>query len=205
MSLAARRSPRPLALALAVAALGALLVVGSGGPAGAQASGSAEIDGTAANKWEPATATIKPGGTVTFKITGGATHPVGSGSSPPNDDKKFDTSACTLAHMTKVGDSCTVKFPKAGTYPFFCEVHYATGMTGTITVGSGGNPGGGGATTTSGGVPVVTSPSAAPPPAPGHPAIYWAGWGLFALGALLALVFIALYVRFAPSFNRPRR
>jgi plastocyanin len=204
MSLAVRRSPRPLALAVAVAALGALLVVGSGGPAGAQAKSSAEIDGTAANKWQPSTVTIKPGGTVTFKVAGGATHPVGSGTAPPGD-KKFDASDCTLAHMTKVGDSCTVKFPKAGTYPFFCEVHYALGMTGTITVGSGGGSGGGAATTTSGGVPVVTSPSAAPPPPPGHPVIYWAGWGLFALGALLALAFIALYVRFAPGFNRPRR
>ena len=33
---------------------------------------------------------------------------------------------------------------------------------------------------------------------------YWAGWGLFALGAVLALVVIALYVRFWPGFSRPK-
>jgi hypothetical protein len=52
---------------------------------------------------------------------------------------------------------------------------------------------------------VAAPPSAAAPPPPGRPAIYWAGWGLFALGALMALVLIALYVRFAPGFNRQRR
>jgi plastocyanin len=205
MSVRARRRPiRLLAVAAATAALGAALVLAAGGPAAAQAKSSVEIDGTAANKWDPATVTVKPGGTVTFKVAGGATHPVGSGTAPPGD-KKFDTSGCVLPKMTKVGDSCTVKFPKAGTYPFFCEVHYALGMTGTITVGSGGGSSGGGQTTTTGGVPVVTSPSAAPPPAPSHPAIYWAGWGLFALGALLALAVIALYVRFVPGYSRRRR
>ena len=39
----------------------------------------------------------------------------------------------------------------------------------------------------------------------GRPAIYWAGWGLFAVGALLALMLIALYVRFTPGFNRQKR
>jgi hypothetical protein len=51
---------------------------------------------------------------------------------------------------------------------------------------------------------VVEPPSAASPPSAGRPAIYWAGWGLFALGALLALVLIALYVRFSPGFGRPK-
>jgi len=31
-----------------------------------------------------------------------------------------------------------------------------------------------------------------------------AGWGLFALGALLALALIGLYVRFSPGFRRPK-
>jgi hypothetical protein len=51
---------------------------------------------------------------------------------------------------------------------------------------------------------VVEPPSAAAPPSSGRPAIYWAGWGLFALGALLALALIALYVRFSPGFRRPK-
>jgi plastocyanin len=205
MPLAARRLPRLLALALAVALLGAGLLLAAGGPAAAQAqAANAEIDGTAANKWEPANVTIRPGGTITFKISGGPPHPVKSGS-PPNGDDKFDASGCSQDKMAKVGDSCAVKIAKAGSYPYFCQVHYSFGMTGTITVGSGGSQ----ATTTTAangaGGGVVAPPSAAAPPPPGRPAIYWAGWGLFALGALMALVLIALYVRFAPGFNRQRR
>jgi hypothetical protein len=65
----------------------------------------------------------------------------------------------------------------------------------------------GGANTPRSGGPaggVVEPPSAAAPPSAGRPAIYWAGWGLFALGALLALGLIALYVRFSPGFGRPK-
>jgi plastocyanin len=200
----ARRLPRLLLLAIAVALLGAGLVLASGTPAGAQAAPSkVTIDGTAANRWEPADATVRPGGTVTFRVAGGATHPVVSGDgSNPNGDNRFDDSDCTLAHMTKVGDSCQVKFPKAGTYPFFCQVHVTLGMKGVITVGASG--GGATSTTAAAGSGVVEPPSAAAPPSPGRPAIYWAGWGLFALGALLALVLIALYVRFWPGFTRPK-
>jgi plastocyanin len=204
---AARRLPRLLPLAVVAALLGAALVVAFGGPAGAQAApATAEIDGTAANKWEPADVAVRPGGTVPFKITGGVTHPVvsGDGSNPEGDDR-FDDSKCALAQMSKVGDSCQVKFPKAGTYPYFCQVHVTLGMKGVVTVGASAGP----ATTTTAaggevGGSVVEPPSAAAPPSSGRPAIYWAGWGLFALGALLALLLIALYVRFWPGFSRPK-
>ena len=76
-----------------------------------------------------------------------------------------------------------------------------------ITVGSGG--GSGPTTTAASGagsnVALVTTPKAAVPRSAGKPAIYWAGWGLFAVGALLALMLIALYVRFTPGFNRQKR
>jgi plastocyanin len=200
----ARSLPRLLPLALAVALLGVGLVLAAGRPAAAQAAQSkVTIDGTAANKWEPANATVKPGGTVTFRVASGATHPVVSGDgSNPQGDNRFDDADCTLEHMTKVGDSCQVKFPKAGSYPYFCQVHVSLGMKGVIQVGAAA----GGATTTTAGDAggVVEPPSAASPPSPGRPAIYWAGWGLFALGALLALVLIALYVRFSPGFGRPK-
>jgi hypothetical protein len=85
-----------------------------------------------------------------------------------------------------------VTFPKAGTYPFFARC-YAQGMKGVITVGSGG--GSGPTTTAASGagsnVGLVTTPKAAVPRSAGKPAIYWAGWGLFAVGALLALMLIA--------------
>jgi hypothetical protein len=68
-------------------------------------------------------------------------------------------------------------------------------MKGVITVGSGG--GSGPTTTAASGagsnVALVTTPKAAVPWSAGKPAIYWAGWGLFAVGALLALMLIALY------------
>jgi plastocyanin len=206
MHLAAARSlPRLLPLAVAVALLGAGLVLAAGDPAAAQdAPSKVTIEGTAANKWEPANATVRPGGTVTFEITGGLTHPVvsGDGSNLEGDDR-FDASDCGLEQMSKVGDSCQVKFAKAGSFPYFCQVHVTQGMKGVIQVGAGG-----GATTTTAageaGGSVVEPPSAAAPPSSGRPAIYWAGWGLFALGALLALALIALYVRFWPGFSRPK-
>jgi plastocyanin len=202
---AARRLPRLLPLAVAVALLGAWLVLTTGGPAAAQAAPrEATIEGTAANKWEPADATVRPGGTVTFEITGGTTHPVfsGDGSNLEGDDK-FDASDCGIAQMAKVGDSCQVKFPDEGSFPYFCQVHVTQGMKGVITVGAEVA-----ATTTTAageaGGAVVEPPSAASGPSAGRPAIYWAGWGLFALGALLALGLLALYVRFSPGFNRPK-
>ena len=57
-----------------------------------QAKRSEEIDGTA-NQWQPAQVAIKPGGTVTFRIAGGQTYPVGSGQAPPGD-RRFDASKC---------------------------------------------------------------------------------------------------------------
>jgi plastocyanin len=202
---ATRRLPRLLPLAVAVALLGAWLVLVTGGPAAAQAAPrQVTIEGTAANKWEPANATVRPGGTVTFRVTGGTTHPVfsGDGSNLEGDDK-FDASDCGIAQMAKVGDSCQVEFPEAGTFPYFCQVHITQGMKGVITVAAEVA-----ATTTTAageaGGAVVEPPSAASGPSTGRPAIYWAGWGLFVLGALLALGLIALYVRFSPGFNRPK-
>jgi plastocyanin len=191
------------AVSLLVMLLGATLLVAAGGPAAAQAK-NAEVDGTAQNKWEPANVTVPVGGTVTFKISGGAPHPVKSGS-PPNGDNAFDASACGLAQMNRTGASCKVTFKKAGSFPFFCQVHFSLGMTGTITVGSGG----GGATATtaagSGGTPVVTAPEAARATTSGKPGVFWLGYGLLAMGALLALAALVGYLRFSPGFRRGRR
>jgi plastocyanin len=205
MPLAARRLPRLIALAVAVALLGALLLLAAGSPAVAQAQSRAEVTGTAANRWEPANVTIRPGGTVVFTVGPDAvTHPVLSGDgSNRQGDNRFDAADCALANMQKAGDSCTVKIARAGSYPYFCQVHVAQGMTGTITVGAG--DGQTTTTATTAGGSVVAPPSAASPPPPSRPAIYWAGWGLFALGALMALALIALYVRYAPGFNREKR
>jgi plastocyanin len=198
------RVARQLAILAVVAAMfGAALMLASPGRASAQAK-NAEVDGTAANKWEPANITVPVGGTVTFKIAGGPPHPVKSGT-PPTGDTSFDTSKCQIAQMGKVGDSCKVTFAKAGSFPFFCEVHFALGMTGTITVGSG-PPGSSTATTAAGasGTPVVSAPSAASSATPPKPGVYWLGYGLLGGGALLALAAIVGYLRFYPGFRRQR-
>jgi plastocyanin len=195
---------------LAAVALGAILLLSSG-PAAAQPSKPAErveIDGTPQLTWEPANVTIAAGGTVTFKIVGATPHPVGSGSAPPNDDGKFGTSGCGIDQLSGDGATCTVRFQKAGTYPYFCTLHFAAGMVGTITVGSGGGSGApttATATTSAAAAPLVTAPPAVEPTTPARPAIYWAGYGLLAVGALLALVAVFAYVRFAPRFRRWRR
>jgi plastocyanin len=197
---------RRTVLCLASAMLSTVLLLPSG-PAVAQPSKpakGAEIDGTPQLKWQPANVTIAPGGTVTFKIVGATPHPVGSGSAPPNDDGKFDTSGCQADKLSGDGASCTVRFNKAGTYPYFCTLHFAAGMVGTITVGSAA-PGTATAATPAGAAPLVTAPRAVTPAAPGKPAIYWVGYGLLALGALIALVTVFAYVRFSPRFQRPWR
>jgi plastocyanin len=217
---ACRRPARPAVvrrrtvLGLASAMLSTVLLLLSG-PAAAQPSKPAkraEIDGTPQLRWQPAKVTVAPGGTVTFKIVGATPHPVGSGSAPPDDDGKFDTSGCQADKLSGDGASCTVRFKKAGTYPYFCTLHYAAGMVGTITVGSGASGAGGttpgtatAATSAGAAAPLVTAPRAVKPAAPGKPTIYWVGYGLLALGAMLALVTVFAYVRFSPRFQRPWR
>jgi plastocyanin len=203
---AAMRRLTSLCLTSAVVGTAALLLLS--GPATAQPTKPAEhaeIKGTPQLTWEPANVTIAPGGTVTFKIVGPTPHPVGSGSAPPNEDGKFDTSGCGIDQLSGDGASCTVRFQKAGTYPYFCTLHFAAGMVGTITVGSSAAPSTATATTSAGAAPPVTAPRAVKPTTPGMPVVYWAGYGLLALGALLALVTLVAYVRFSPRFPRQRR
>jgi plastocyanin len=196
-----RAAYRLALLALVALVIGASLLLATGGRASAQ-SKNAEVDGTAQLKWEPADVTIPVGGTVTFKVTGGPPHPVKSGT-PPAGDSAFDTSKCQLPQMSKVGDSCKVTFDKPGTYPYFCEVHYASGMTGTITVGNGGGKTQATTTTTSG-APTVTAPQAASGSKPPKPGVYWLGYALLGGGVLLALAAVFGYLRFYPGFRRDR-
>src|SRR6266508_3747917 len=203
--------PRRPALPAAVRRLTVLCLASAtllllSGPATAQPTkpvSRAEIHGTPQLKWEPATVTIAPVGTVAFRFVGPTPHPGGSGSAPPNDDGKFDTSGCQSDQLSGDGASCTVRFAKAGTYPYFCTLHFAAGMVGTA--GGGAAPSTATATTSAGAAPLVTAPGAVKPTTLGRPAIYWAGYGLLALGALLALVTVFAYVRLAPRFPRERR
>jgi len=205
MSTVLRRLTRLVLLASVLAAVGAVLLALAAGPVAAQAQSAKEIAGTAAQKWEPADVQIQPGQSITFKVTGAPPHPVESGDgSNLQGDGKFDASACTQDKMIKVGDTCTIRFPKAGTFPYFCAVHVSLGMKGVITVGKGS-----GTTTTAppadGGSNVVATPSTGGVAPPGKPAIYYAGYGLVAGGVLLALFAFASYVRYAPGFRRENR
>src|SRR6266498_1890992 len=97
---------------------------------------------------------------------------------------------------------CKVTFAKAGTFPFFCQVHFASGMIGTITVGKGG--GGTATTTQTTGAPTVSAPAAASGTTPAKPGVYWLGYVLLGGGALLALAAVFAYLRFYPGFRRQR-
>ena len=195
-------------LALVALVMGAAILLVTGGRASAQqAKKNVEIDGTAASKWEPADANVAVGGTVTFKISGGAPHPVEAGKAPnaggsPTGDNSFDTSKCQIAQMSTTGASCKVTFAKAGTYPFFCQVHFASGMIGTITVGNGGT--GTATTTATTGAPTVSAPSAASGTTPAKPGVYWLGYALLGGGVLLAVAAVFGYLRFYPGFRRNR-
>jgi plastocyanin len=211
----ARRRPARLAGAPARAAVATLTLLGAVllpaataavAPAAPAAAQDAEtvVQGTATLKWEPAELRVDPGDTVTFRVQAGGPHPVISGDgSNPAGDGRFDAPGCGIAQMTANGATCEVTFDDEGTFPYFCSVHLATGMKGTVVVGEGGA--------------AAPAPSPSPSPtgspdapaaattAPGKPGIYYAGWGLLALGGVLALAAIAGYLRFQPSFSRERR
>lgn len=192
----ARRLASQALIALTLGTVGALLLLTTyGGPAAAQEGPT--VDGTAQLTWEPAELQINPGDTVTFTVTGGPPHPV-----EPEQAGAFDASACGLDAMSAEGASCQITFPDEGTFPYVCTVHASVGMTGTIVVGEGGGGAPAPAETPTPEPSVADTPAAATTP-PGEPGIYYAGWGLLALGGLLALAAVVGYLRFAPDFRRP--
>ena len=79
--------------------------------------------------FEPADAAIQPGDTITWVNEGNHPHTVTS------DDGQFDS------EVFNPGESFTVTFPEAGTFPYYCEIHPS--MTGSVTVGAAGGGGGG--------------------------------------------------------------
>ena len=105
--------------------------------------------------------------------------------------------------MSGDGASCEVGSRRRAP-PVLLHVALRRGHVGTITVGSAA-PGTATATTSAGAAPLITGPRAVETAAPGRPTIYWAGYGLLALGALLGLVTVLAYVWFSPRFQRPWR
>jgi plastocyanin len=113
----------------AVAALGgaaALVVPALGGHATA-ADQTVQVGADGANKFTPASVTIRVGDTVTWQYAGGTGHTVTSTSS----NWKKDTPVGPPAILTL---STTYTFDAAGTYRYVCSTHDSVGMKGTVTV-----------------------------------------------------------------------
>lgn len=150
--------PRPLA-ALALAG-----VLGLGGAGAVLAADHAvAISGFS---YSPANLTVTVGDTVTWTNSDAQAHTATA------DNAAWDTGTITN------GNSATVTFTTAGTFPYHCTIH--TDMTGTLTVqaASGGGPSA---------APTITpTDTALEPVEPGAPVAAVAGLGL--ASALVALV-----------------
>jgi plastocyanin len=74
------------------------------------------------NGYNPTAVSVAPGGTVTWVWTGNNAHGV-----------SFDDATITPSTIQSVG-SYTVRFPRVGTFSFFCTVHGRNVEVGTVTV-----------------------------------------------------------------------
>ena len=85
--------------------------------------------------FSPVTATIHVGDSIHW-VWGSSGHTVTSGANLTPDNKfcSPDNMDCPGGHISLVGATFDHQFLLAGTYPYFCEIHGAFGMTGTITV-----------------------------------------------------------------------
>jgi len=82
------------------------------------------------NGFEPKSINVKARQIVTWKNMDNSLHTVisGTGLNDPNDGKAFDSGLTSLIP----GKSWSHQFIKAGTFPYFCELHPA--MTGLVVV-----------------------------------------------------------------------
>jgi len=83
----------------------------------------------------PATLTIQVGDTVRW-VWGSPGHSVVSGTDG-NADNKFcspSNSGCNNPPLSNMGASYEHTFTQAGTFPYYCSVHFTLGMTGMIKV-----------------------------------------------------------------------
>ncbi len=85
--------------------------------------------------FDPPNLTVHTGDTVCWYFADGG-HQVVSGTACTADSKFCSPSdtGCSTVTTSASGANYTHKFTAAGSYPYFCSVHCAMGMTGTITV-----------------------------------------------------------------------
>lgn len=118
--------PALVALVVALAAFGALILVGPAAPAGAGATSVAIVD----YAYGPATLTVVRGTTVTWTNTGRVPHSVTS-----DDPLGFDSSpACALlaSQCLQPGQTFRFTFDTVGTFGYHCKLHPF--MHGTVIV-----------------------------------------------------------------------
>jgi plastocyanin len=85
--------------------------------------------------FSPQTLTVRAGDTVHW-VWQGSGHTVTSGASGTADGafcSPGDT-GCATAPTSQTGATYDHVFAVGGDYPFFCRIHFASGMTGTIAV-----------------------------------------------------------------------
>jgi plastocyanin len=102
-------------------------VGGAGGGGGGGIPDSAGALDTASvfifdNGYNPTSVLVAPGGTVTWVWTGNNAHGV-----------SFDDGTIAPSTVQTVG-TFSVRFPRVGTFSFFCTVHGRTVESGTVTV-----------------------------------------------------------------------
>ena len=85
--------------------------------------------------YSPADLTIQVGDTVRW-VWGSPGHSVVSGTNG-NADNQFcspSNTGCDKPPLSSNGATYERTFTQAGTFPYYCSVHFSLGMTGTITV-----------------------------------------------------------------------
>jgi plastocyanin len=102
-------------------------VGGSGGGGGGGVPDSAGALDTASvfifdNGYNPTAVAVAPGGTVTWVWTGNNAHGV-----------TFDDGTIAPSKVQSIG-TYSVRFPRTGSFSFFCTVHGRTVESGTVTV-----------------------------------------------------------------------
>ena len=85
---------------------------------------------TSGDRFSPSTLSIGVGDSVTWMNAAIFAHTSTSGTPPPTPNGLWDT-----GHVAG-GGSFTVTYTNfaGGTYPFFCSIHYAIGMVGSLTI-----------------------------------------------------------------------
>lgn len=138
----------PLALGLAIAACGGDDTGGDSTGSGSSGGDDGKVNGcdpaAAADhtadaevtinfgnfQYDPACIRIKAGSKVTWKGAFGSHFLTGGTAS----GGKLTPDASSPIKETKSGDSATFEFPTAGTFPYYCIQHGASGMAGAVFV-----------------------------------------------------------------------